>query len=172
MNSQAKLRRNEDLDPLDKMPDLRIVGQPERAIRAGDDATQVAYVKRAAPVVEVGVGREGVELERASSGDAPDRHVHRSEPERPIAAAGDPAGRHIVRSALRIRVKQVQLPFRGDAPDDATAAEPDVIIRPNRHIARLDKLAQGEDGHRALRRDVPHFAENAIVRQLAVDAEP
>jgi len=49
------------LDPLHKMPDLRIVGQPERAVRASDDATQVAYVKRAAPVVEVGVRREGVE---------------------------------------------------------------------------------------------------------------
>ena len=94
------------------MPDLLIVGQPERAVCAGDDATQVAHVKRAAPIVEVGVGWEGVELERASSGDAPDHHVHRGEPERPVAASGDPAGRLIVRSVLRIGVKQVQLTHR------------------------------------------------------------
>ncbi len=42
------------------MPDLLVVGQPERALRAGDNATQVAHVKRAAPVVEVGIGRDGV----------------------------------------------------------------------------------------------------------------
>src|SRR5262249_32791461 len=136
------------------------------------NATQIAHVKRAAPVVEVGVGWEGVELERAIGGDAPYCDVHRGKPESTIAAAGDPAGRHIVRSVLRIGFKLAQLPIHGDAPDEATTAEPDVLIRPDRHIARLDKLSQSEDGHRALRRDASHFAENAIVRQFAVDAEP
>ncbi len=44
------------------MPDLPIVGQPERAVRARDDAPQVAHVKRATPVVEVSVGREKVQV--------------------------------------------------------------------------------------------------------------
>ena len=43
---------------LHKMPDLPIVGQPERTVRARDDAPQVPHVKRATPVVEVSVGRE------------------------------------------------------------------------------------------------------------------
>ncbi len=42
------------------MPDLPIVGQPERAVPACDDAPQVAHVKRATPVVEVSVGWERV----------------------------------------------------------------------------------------------------------------
>src|SRR5216684_3199659 len=141
-NFPRALFYNEGLDPLHKMPDLRIVGQPERAVRASDDATQVAYVKRAAPVVEVGVGWEGVELERASSGDAPDRHVHRSEPERPVTAAGDPAGRHIVRSVLWIGVKQVQLPFHGDASNEAVDAEPEIAIRPgDKQVDEIGRFA-------------------------------
>jgi hypothetical protein len=47
---------------LHKMPDLPIVGQPERAVRARDDAPQVAHVKRATPVVEVSVGWERVQV--------------------------------------------------------------------------------------------------------------
>lgn len=70
------------------MADLIVVSEPERSIGTTNDAAQVSHVQRAASVIEVSVGREGIECNSAIGGDASNDGVACGEPGCAIAVNG------------------------------------------------------------------------------------